>query len=269
MANTAFGSGTPDDEYTSDAQAAAQAAADAQAAAEAAQAAAEAALAATLAALAAQVMDDHADVNSAGAAGGEFLRFSGGNWINDTAALDDLSDTSVAAPNVSDVLQFVGGVWTAQPLVALGFLPLSGGTLTGTLTLDASPNNPLEAATKQYVDGIAAPYDVGVYFDGKPGADEDVLKFVAVRSFFLAAALPLSAATATVAATGITTFNIQRDGVNIGTLQWAALATDATFTLASDEQFLTGEVLGIVAATVPDATLEDISITLNANLGTP
>lgn len=268
MGNTAFGSGTPDDEYTSDAQAAAQAAQDAQAAAEAAQAASEAALAATLAALAAQVMDDHADVTAPAPSAGDFLRFSGG-WANATADLDDLADVTAPAPTDDDVLQRVAGVWTAQPLVALGFLPLSGGTLTGALTLPANPTNPLEAATKTYVDGIAAPYDIGVYFDGAPGADEDILKFVAVRSFFLGATLANSRAVATVAATAITSFDIERDGVVIGTMQWAAAATVATFTLVSNEQFLTDEVLGIVAPTIPDATLEDISITLAANPGTP
>lgn len=34
------------------------------------------------------------------------------------------------------------------------YLPLSGGTLSGVLTLDSDPVNPLEAATKQYVDNI-------------------------------------------------------------------------------------------------------------------
>jgi hypothetical protein len=36
-----------------------------------------------------------------------------------------------------------------------GFLPLSGGTLTGVLTLSADPASALQPATKQYVDGIA------------------------------------------------------------------------------------------------------------------
>lgn len=36
------------------------------------------------------------------------------------------------------------------------FLPLSGGTLTGFLTLHANPVNPLHAATKQYVDQLVA-----------------------------------------------------------------------------------------------------------------
>lgn len=40
------------------------------------------------------------------------------------------------------------------------FLPISGGTLTGSLTLNADPNLALEAATKQYVDSVASGLDV-------------------------------------------------------------------------------------------------------------
>jgi hypothetical protein len=39
---------------------------------------------------------------------------------------------------------------------AAGILPLSGGTLTGTLTLAAGPSGPLQAATKSYVDSQLA-----------------------------------------------------------------------------------------------------------------
>lgn len=39
------------------------------------------------------------------------------------------------------------------------YLPLSGGTLTGALTLNADPTNPLHAATKQYVDTMAQGLD--------------------------------------------------------------------------------------------------------------
>ncbi len=35
------------------------------------------------------------------------------------------------------------------------YLPLAGGTMEGTLVLDANPVSPMEAATKVYVDTIA------------------------------------------------------------------------------------------------------------------
>ncbi|MFN8719897.1 MAG: hypothetical protein ACK5YI_03635, partial [Rhodospirillales bacterium] len=40
------------------------------------------------------------------------------------------------------------------------YLRLSGGSLTGPLALAADPSAPLEAATKQYVDNLAAGLDV-------------------------------------------------------------------------------------------------------------
>jgi hypothetical protein len=49
-----------------------------------------------------------------------------------------------------------GSAWEAAYLPASGYLHLSGGTMTGALELHANPSNNLEAATKQYVDDVAA-----------------------------------------------------------------------------------------------------------------
>ena len=49
-----------------------------------------------------------------------------------------------------------GTGWEQGVTAGSGFLPLSGGTLTGALSLPADPTNPLQVATKQYVDTIAA-----------------------------------------------------------------------------------------------------------------
>jgi len=49
-----------------------------------------------------------------------------------------------------------GSAWEAAYLPASNYLLLSGGTMTGTLTLNADPASNLQAATKQYVDDVAA-----------------------------------------------------------------------------------------------------------------
>lgn len=49
-----------------------------------------------------------------------------------------------------------GSSWEAAYLPASGYLALTGGTLTGGLTLSGDPSTALGAATKQYVDTIAA-----------------------------------------------------------------------------------------------------------------
>lgn len=47
---------------------------------------------------------------------------------------------------------FNSGQWTVVGAVSAGYLPLSGGVLTGPLTLAGNPVNPNDAATKNYVD---------------------------------------------------------------------------------------------------------------------
>jgi hypothetical protein len=49
-----------------------------------------------------------------------------------------------------------GATTAPNALVNLGALPIAGGTMTGNLILNANPTLPLQAATKQYVDSIAA-----------------------------------------------------------------------------------------------------------------
>ena len=49
-----------------------------------------------------------------------------------------------------------GSSWLAAYIPATGYLQLAGGTMTGALTLNADPSTNLQAATKQYVDTIAA-----------------------------------------------------------------------------------------------------------------
>lgn len=46
--------------------------------------------------------------------------------------------------------------WCPQPPVGSGYLPLSGGQMTGPLILAADPVVPLGASTKQYVDAAVA-----------------------------------------------------------------------------------------------------------------
>jgi hypothetical protein len=73
-----------------------------------------------------------------------------------------------------------------------------------------------------------------------------------------------SAASAGTAATSAAAFNIQKNGSNIGTMNFAASATTATFTLASATTFNAGDVLTILAPSPQDATLANVSWTLEA-----
>ena len=61
--------------------------------------------------------------------------------------------STLTATNVADALEELDASITSPDLS--GVLHLSGGTMTGALTLSADPASSFQAATKQYVDGIA------------------------------------------------------------------------------------------------------------------
>lgn len=61
---------------------------------------------------------------------------------------------------------YTGTSWISAYVPADGFLPLSGGTMTGQITLVGNPTQNLEAATKQYVDAIPNPVAMALIFGG-------------------------------------------------------------------------------------------------------
>lgn len=75
------------------------------------------------------------------------------SWSYETAievTFTPSTASTLTSTNVADALEEIEGrIGTGS------FLPLTGGTLTGALTLSADPASALQPATKQYVDGIA------------------------------------------------------------------------------------------------------------------
>lgn len=111
--------------------------------------------------------------------------------------------------------------------------------------------------------GGPPPYDVGAMVAGVPDADAVCLRYVFPREVTFAAGLAPSQGVADVAATGDTDFDIQQNGVSVGTMTFAAAATTATFDMDSETVFEMGDVLTVIAPTTPDATLADISFVLS------
>lgn len=105
------------------------------------------------------------------------------------------------------------------------------------------------------------PFDLGVSIIGAPDASEVVMRFVAVRDLTFPASLTGSQGQAGAAATAQTDFDLQKNGVSVGTVRFAAAATTATFIAASAVTLEAGDVLSLIAPGSPDSTLEDISIT--------
>ncbi|MGC2411754.1 MAG: phage tail protein [Stellaceae bacterium] len=106
--------------------------------------------------------------------------------------------------------------------------------------------------------GAVTPSNVPIQFLGIPQNGAPVSRYTFGESVNLPSGLTASVCTAGTAATASTTFNIAKNGTNIGTMNFAATATSATFAMASSHSFIAGDVLTITP-TRTDATLADLS----------
>ncbi|MCK9533050.1 MAG: hypothetical protein M0R77_21475, partial [Gammaproteobacteria bacterium] len=95
---------------------------------------------------------DLVDVDVTSPANHEYLKYNGSGWVNATIAYSEVSGT----PSLSTVA--TSGLYSdlAGTPDLTAYLLKSGGTMTGTLTLAGAPSGTNDAATKGYVDGVAA-----------------------------------------------------------------------------------------------------------------
>lgn len=110
--------------------------------------------------------------------------------------------------------------------------------------------------------GGPPPYDVGAMVAGVPDADAVCLRYAFPREVTFAAGLAPSQGVADIAATGDADFDIQQNGVSVGTMTFAAASATATFDMDDETVFEAGDVLTVIAPGTPDATLADISFVL-------
>lgn len=82
------------------------------------------------------------------------------------------------------------------------------------------------------------------------------------REVVLPAGAPFSRASARSAAAAEAVYEIQKNGVQVGTVTWAASATEATFSVASDVTFNIGDRIAIVGPSTADSTLTFPGISL-------
>lgn len=121
----------------------------------------------------------------------------------------------------------------------------------------------------QSIEGVAAgakePFIVGAWKNGAPVASERMLGFVipgGLTGIEIAAGATNSNAEAETASTLQTDFDLQKNGVSIGTIRWAAVATVATFVSVSLTTFTQGDTIEIIAPGTPDASLANLYFTL-------
>jgi len=106
------------------------------------------------------------------------------------------------------------------------------------------------------------PYDIHTTLNGRPESSMTLARVVFARTTTFAQDLTESQAKSEIAATGAASFPLTKNGASIGSVDWGAAATTATFTFASQVVFAAGDVLELVAPTVADVTLADLAITL-------
>ncbi|MGH8562710.1 MAG: hypothetical protein ACREXW_00965 [Gammaproteobacteria bacterium] len=107
-----------------------------------------------------------------------------------------------------------------------------------------------------------APYDVGAMCTGAPTASLVLCHYEFPRRVWFPAGLRGSRGRAGTAATAQTDIDVQRNGVSVGTIRFAAGGTVATFIMAQSRVFGIGDALKLIAPASPDATLADVTFSL-------
>lgn len=110
------------------------------------------------------------------------------------------------------------------------------------------------------------PYDIGVFLAGLPANGATVWMFKAVRAFTLAGNFAGSQYNNGSNPTATAVFNVNRNGVGIGTISvsTAGVATFAT-TGGAAMSIAVGDVLALIAPSPQDATLSNVAITFSGS----
>jgi len=111
---------------------------------------------------------------------------------------------------------------------------------------------------------VGATAEIRSFSAGVPGAAAKITGVLFSRREVILAGAAGSRARADVAATASATFTMLKNGVSFGTFNFAAAASTATFTAATDTIFDVGDRLTITAPSPADATLADVFVTLRA-----
>lgn len=118
-----------------------------------------------------------------------------------------------------------------------------------------------EAVTDTATSGF---YDIQHFTSGVPGSSGVVLAFVAPRALTLPINFSGSRVKAKTAATASTVFDIQKNGVSIGSMTFAIAGTVPTFSVVASASLAIGDVLEIIAPGSADATLASLRLSIVA-----
>jgi hypothetical protein len=147
----------------------------------------------------------------------------------------------------------------------LGTVATLASDTDGTLAANSDSRVATQKATKAYVDsktGGAQPYDLLMFFPGTPTGSQVMGRIIIPRAVSLPASLTGSYSSSIAAATGSTTLTLAKNGTSIGSVNFAAGATSATFTFASAVSLAAGDLLTLTNQATADATLANVSVSL-------
>lgn len=116
----------------------------------------------------------------------------------------------------------------------------------------------------RYLQSVGAqPFDVHAFYPGIPTASAKVLRVPVARAVTFPDDFAGSYGRASVAATASTAFDVQKNGVSVGTITFGAGSASATFvTSGAGVTLAAGDILSIIAPGSPDATLADAGFVL-------
>jgi hypothetical protein len=101
-------------------------------------------------------------------------------------------------------------------------------------------------------------FEVPMTFIGLISENRELVRLPFTRPVVFKSTLPASQGVAGTAPTGTFDFTLRKNGVSIGTASFAAAATTATFSFASNIIFAPGDYLSVDSQATPDATLANV-----------
>lgn len=121
-----------------------------------------------------------------------------------------------------------------------------------------------DGTSMRIMSSVGSGLTLGVYKPGRPVNGYFFLRYEAEQIVFIPAEFVGSRASATDAATATATFNILHNGVQVGTLEFAASALDGVFDMDDDLALAVGDILEIESPDPQDATLQNVTISIKA-----
>jgi hypothetical protein len=199
--------------------------------------------------------------SAAHASGAQFVRLDGQIFQY------DLPEAYVGVPITVKLQSFNiwgGGLQDISTCTAYSYTPVGTGfpLLSASGTYGGVTYNAAGQVTAVSSSAGVNPYDIAGYLPGIPTAGQTLFRVEMVRAVTLPINLTGSRAVCLTAPTAAVTLPIKQNSTSIGSINFAAGATTATFTFAAQVILNAGDVLELDAPATADATFAGPSYTI-------